>query len=240
MGNREYLEQLKRKLPQTALNALKLKPTLRVRKTHPNEGNAFYVRYEEYEPFSDFFFEILEYTDFRNIACFKCRLKPASQGNPNESSPVIPLTALAKQFKNWEDLVKAYHTTDTVFDDPVVEAHYEEYSRLLPMELVGPEAEKPFVGKMAVLLLEHCDALVAEVESQVEDSPDRAKFIADVRALQDDLTSVPRGVVFERLYRIWAKISAESPRIMKFINDNVASWGLHRGLDGVMTAIDKF
>lgn len=240
MSDWNDIERMKRQMPLEALEALKgLKFGTNVRLIGPDISHERMFRLEEKPEFSDFFFEVKSFGSQRNIQGFTCYCKPTSEHIPSPTSVFVPTVSLGKKIEWWGDLIAKYHTTETILDDPAAQAHYEHYSELVPLTLVGPDVEKPFTGGAVIRLLQHCDELISEVETKVQDSPERELFIADVRALQDDLASETRGVVFERLKRIWAKGSVKFPRIIKFLLDNVASWAIQKGLDGVVIAIDK-
>ena len=176
---------------------------------------SFLIKFIDREEESDFYFNILEYkteTQFLLLVDYK----PKSSNSVENLQTWIQGNELENYFKNWTDLLRAYETVKTAYDDPILNAFAEEY--YTEFEIIDEDAnEKPFKVQQILLLNEHLENIQNRIEefSNEENKNEINEIINDVIELKENLSKKPKKWVVKNLSLVWAKITKQGPKFIK-------------------------
>ncbi|WP_028666317.1 hypothetical protein [Runella zeae] len=169
------------------------------------------------DPKSDFFFRIRHQdgNDLHHI-----EFHPLSEKSLRPYSMDANLQELVSTVTNWLTLLDKYNQLQTVFDDPMLEAHANTFFEVLKMN--EDDADQVPFDPIRMLYLDQYIEAVKLILQKYEESTDLdskkmqlEEIKEDCEALQEQLSSLPKNKVVKYLAKIWAKSSKYSIALMK-------------------------
>lgn len=210
------------KKKQTPLIVLKaLEPFIdKIGENYTNaESNDYLISFTDVDPDSEFYFNIENYetkNDFKVLVEYR----PFTEQNVEKRRVWIKGSEINTYLTKWINLLKAYETVKSPFDDPITESFRNDY--YTEFEIIDEEKDKPLKPKQILLL----DAYFEKVEEKIDEhitelNSEQIKEIKnDISELRENLSSKTKVWIADRVSWIWAKMTKLGPKLMKdFVNE---------------------
>lgn len=172
---------------------------------------------------STFLFTIAQYkkTDSGKFQ-FLMNKSPKSQNDNSIQNSWVDISDLNGQFEAWVKLLREYETTNSFYDDPIVNSFREEFYS--EFEIVDEDADtKPFSTKQILLLDNYLESVEKKLNefSTEQNKSDIQDIQTDIELLRDNLTTKSKKWVVSNLSKIWAKIAKQGTKFIKeFLSDS--------------------
>lgn len=91
------------------------------------ENHDTYLRLEDSDPDSAFYFSIVGYSHPQGQLHLRVRYSPSSSANIEPQEHLVPASALKQHFAKWLSILEGYQTVQTPFDDPILKQYRDEF-----------------------------------------------------------------------------------------------------------------
>jgi len=163
---------------------------------------------------SDFYFVIKQFNEKTNK--FLVEYKPANQGTISSTANWYSTDELNHNFPLWVKIIDEYNSTETIFDDPILQTYQDEFLNEIKLEDDDSD-KKPFSTEIILRLDKHLE----HIENKIEEykSEENQNEIIEIKLLAQDLrkeiTKKTKNQVVRKLVNIWAKISKQGTILIK-------------------------
>jgi len=120
---------------------------------------------------SPFYFDIIQTVVSKksNVIMYDVSYLPNSSEHLNLDVFYSHKEAIVDHLEKWIQLLKAYNTKSTIFDDPILQSYYEEIKPTI--KILDPDADSaPFNYRQQTLLVEMYDEMARRVEEEKNNS----------------------------------------------------------------------
>jgi len=207
----------KKEIPLAILKALEVFVNLKGEKFDVVDPKSHLLKAIDKDSESDFHFIILEYKKATNgVFQFYMQRSPKNQNEPGIYQTWVDVSSLQSQFNTWIDLLNEYETTNSFYDDPILNSFNDEF--FAEFEIIDEDAQiKPLNTRQILLLDEYLESVESKIEEFKTDK--NSKEIEDIKSeiiyLKDNLTTKPKVWVIKKLTRIWAKMAKQGVTFIK-------------------------
>lgn len=167
------------------------------------------LRIEDLDDSSDFYFEVVDFSQQNGKTYLQLDFKPHSKIEISNHRPKIQHTQLSTIFEEWEKILKEYENIKSIYTDPIISNNakyfYDKY------EILEDDASTTSFNLEQVLYLEEYleevktilnnfkDGIIGEELEQIEE----LEF--DVESIKNSLTKEPKNTIIRRLAFLWGK-----------------------------------
>lgn len=172
---------------------------------------------------STFHFTIAQYkkTDSGKFQLLMSK-SPKSENDNSILNSWVDNSDLKGYFEGWIKLLEEYETTNSFYDDPIVNSFKNEF--YAEFEILEEDAEtNPFSTKQILLL----DSYLESVEKKLNDFSNEQNKLeiqdiqSDIELLRENLTTKSKKWIVSSLTKIWAKIAKQGTKFIKeFLSDS--------------------
>ncbi|GGZ65291.1 hypothetical protein [Mesonia mobilis] len=232
---------MKKKLPLRILKSLEPFVNLigeKFKVTEPKENLLLVL---DIDSESDFYFKIVQYQKKQNGSFqFLMDRKPKNEDEPEKYRTWIEIKNLEIEFKKWLNLLEQYETTESFFDDPIVDSFKEEY--YAEFEIIDEDADrKPLNTKQILLLDSHLEYIEEKIDNYKNEKNKEivSEIKNDVVDLRENLTNKSKKWVINRLATIWAKLSKQGTKFIKEFVNQTKTEGIKQGAKALIEFIKE-
>lgn len=167
---------------------------------------------------SSFYFIIEKYQKQTNSSTFQFLMtrSPKDQNNNGIYQAWIEITNLLSQFDQWIKLLDEYESTDSFYDDLILNSYYNEF--FAEFEIVDEDADiNPFETKKTLLIDDYLEKLDNELENRITEE-NKTKILeiqSDIEILRGNLTTKSKKWVIDKVSKIFAKIAKNGTKFIK-------------------------
>ncbi|AFU70137.1 hypothetical protein P700755_003521 [Psychroflexus torquis ATCC 700755] len=179
----------------------------------PEKG---YIRYEDVDSESDFYFQINSYAQDQNGFYYNVKFKPTSANNLEKREGTYKYADLNQQIKNWSNVLKQFNETEYFDNDPITTNYTKEFFQEYKIIEDGAD-EKPFDLKRQILIDKYLDSSIKYLEKYEEENPeiDLTETKEEANNLKEHLTELSKNQVVKKLSKFWALCRKDGLPIIK-------------------------
>lgn len=163
------------------------------------------ISFKDKDPNSDFYFNIVEYKLEEELKLLIDR-KPQNQSSTANVRFWIKDSQLSDIFEDWTDILFAYESVNSIYDDPIIKSFSDEFFE--SFKIIEDDADKKPFNIKQILFLENYLNEASKIVTNQENS-DNVKEIEEInesiKHLSSNLSSKPKNWVVRQLSIIWAK-----------------------------------
>lgn len=231
----------KKKLPLRILKSLEPFVNLIGEKFKVLEPKGNLLLVSDIDSESDFYFKIEQYQKKQNGSFqFLMDRKPNSEDDPEKYRTWIEIKHLETEFKRWLNLLEEYETTESFFDDPILDSFKEEY--YAEFEIINEDADrKPLNTKQILLLDSHLEYIEEKIDNYKNEKNEEivSEIKNNVIELRENLTTKSKKWVVNRLATIWAKLSKQGTKFIKEFVNQTKTEGIKQGAKALIEFIKE-
>jgi hypothetical protein len=154
---------------------------------------------------SDYFFEIMSYTYPNNQLTLDVKFKPKNFDTISEHTLRIKGSSLDGYFESWKNILIAYQSIKTVYDDPIIKQYTEEFFQQIKIVEVDADIAS-FSFDKQLLIDDYCETVSLRLGELKTDN--NATNIDLLQQRIDDLRKTQsqksKNEVVYNLANIWA------------------------------------
>jgi hypothetical protein len=145
-------------------------------------------------------------------------IEKAPQSIINTEPHVVPATYsdLNGLLTHWAGIIKKYDSIESVLDDPILKAYQAEF--FAEYKIIDDDADyAPFKSQQLFFLDEYLGIIEENLEKHKDGSNNTSidEIKADTQTLRQQLTSLPKNKVMQKLTTIWAKMQKQGLKLIK-------------------------
>ena len=168
----------------------------------PTKG---YIRYEDIDPDSDFYFQINSYAQNNQGLYYSVSCKPISGNNLGANDANLNFSDLEKKIKEWSNIIKQFNEIPFFDDDPITTNYTKEFFD--EYKLIDDDADsQPFDLKRQILIDKYLDSSIKFLEKYEKNTEgaDLSEPKKQAENLKRNLTGLSKNEVIKGLSKFWA------------------------------------